>query len=329
MAKASPRTRLFHEAVFEEIRARAGGSKLRLAFDRTKHSIRTLGATSVIAVLASAAALSFEPGREAFAGALVGLIEASLNEYLVHIGVGHAPKSAVKMFRKLGPTGDFLEEITLAHKLHHAIVAETYNASNLTSEQRVRAEKMLANLVETLMLDRFKEKYPDQTEEIILASAEFLQAKANLIATIRKGDFGVAGTPKGVAGMLIAALPYYLLNQAIYMATGSDVFLVSADFWLTFMVIQSLYSHAHLHDKPSGERRSLGTRFQQWYVNSTPLGLLAQRLHFTHHELPYSFERTKNGDIMAGSLWDRLKFDLRRPTVRDLLRMHAQGFLPE
>ncbi len=328
---SSFRGRLFYDAVIRESEEPPQKNWLQKTVGAVRRNINIV---SVVTTLVGAALLSFEPGRYIFAGGLIGLAQASLNEYMVHIGIGHAPRAVYGKFRYFGKAGRFMEQVTLAHKLHHTVVSDNFGAATLTPEQIVRAEKTLRKLTENLVMERMQAEYPELNTAVIAEKTDYKAEVERIIAATRKGNYGVNGTFAGATSMLVTAAPFYLLNYALYAATGSLEFLISSNISLMFMIVQSVYSHWYLHYKPSPETDSLTSRFQMWYLQNTPFGRLAQRLHFTHHEMPYAYDRTSNGVIMAGSASDRIANlfvpgFIQNPRVKDLVEMYTQGFLPE
>lgn len=322
LSAATLRGRLFYEAVLQEQEAEPKPS-LRSRIGRH------LNITNTMTVLLGVATLSFDLGREVFAGALVGLTQAAFTEFLIHIGVGHADRDVANQFHKFGRVGRFLGEVNLAHKLHHTVVSQDFGAAVLTDEQKARADVTLQKLAESLVASRIAYKHPEWSKDDIQSSPEFATEVDRIVGNTRRGNYGINGTFKGALGMLAAATPYYLLNWALYAATGSEAFFFSANATMTFMILQSLYSHWYLHYRPEDDPNANTTRLQMWYLTKFPIGKLAQRLHFVHHHLPFSYGRTKNGNIMAGSVTDRLRRDVHNPRVSDLLKFYQQGFLFE
>lgn len=295
LVDAGERVTVFHDSLFE---GSDGKPKPGLT-TRLRRIVNRVSPMTVVTTILSVAAMCFETTRGVFAGGLIGLAGAAFNEDLIHLGVGHAEKVTTLKFRKFGVVGRFLEQITLAHKLHHTIAAEDFGAAVLTPEQKARADKTLTKLVENLTLERMQEKNPDVSADDLKLRSEFGNEVERLVTAIKKSGYGVDGTWRGAAGMLAAATPYYLLNFALYAATGSPEFLISSQVSLTVMILQSLYSHWYLHYRPEDDPTIQTNPIQTFYMN-TYLGRQARRLHFTHHELPYKSDRTANGDIMAG-----------------------------
>lgn len=327
LESSGPNTKLFHDAVFSKHKDQISKeASLKLKF---KKVIQHASLANVMMTLVTALAMCTQTGREIYLGLFVGLIQASLNEHMDHIGIGHAPKLVTKFFRKSGKAGSFLEEITLAHQLHHSIVSDNFGAVILTPEQKARAEATLSRLVTSLITDRLKNKNPDLDKEQIQSLPEFSSEVDRMTRELRNGNYGINGTLAGATGMLVTASPFYFLNLALYAGTGSQAFLISSTISMTVMILQSLYSHRYLHIKPEDKDLAGGNRFQQWYVNESFLGQLQQRLHFTHHEMPYSYSGTRNGAIMAGSPSDRLMGKVEDPSVKHLIKMYYQGFLPQ
>jgi len=302
---------------------------------------------NTVSVLISAVAIAFEPGRAILAGGLVGLTEASINEYMIHIGIGHASKDTAKSWRRFGKIGEFAEQIAIAHKLHHTVVAAYYGAANLPPEQQAMAERTMRKLTENLVLDRMKDKYPDLSVADIKALPEYQRKVDHLLEATRKGNYGINGTFAGATAMLATAAPFWILNYGLYVLTGSHAFLDSVDMSLAFWILQSLYSHWYLHLAPQDENMPDVNPFQLYYVKHTWMGQLARRLHFTHHDLPYDGDRTANGVIMAGSVYDRMlsvgskalkaiglsrgnSIDpLTMPRIDDLVKMFEEGYLTD
>jgi hypothetical protein len=315
-------SKVFHEAVFRE----AAALRPKGFFGRLRDRIRGDNCVTTVTTLLATAGMFFESTRP-YSALLIGLAEASLNEHLIHIGIGHANSRMTKAFRRFGRAGQFAEQVTLAHRLHHAIVKQNYGAVVLTPAQKDMAEKTLLKFSQKLVLDRIQEREPNRSVEDIEASPEYVSEVNRIVTATRRGNYGINGTKAGALSMLATNTPWYLLNFALYAATGSEAFLVTANASLTVMTLQSLYSHRYLHIRPS-ERVQVQTNWLQNLYMKSPFGRLQQRLHFVHHESQYAIEDTKNGAIMAGSVSDRLMFDLDRPTVKNMVDYYFQGFLP-
>ena len=318
---------LFHDAVFRDTTpAEKRPNVLSRSFREIK---KHFNITNVMTTILGAAMFCSDSGRSVLAGLLVGLSQASLNEYMIHIGVGHANEAITAAFHKMGTPGKFAEEITLAYRVHHAVVGFDFGSAEMTAEQKDKANKIVRVMAEDLILNRMLRQAPEKSAAEIRASQEFRDTSEALVATIVRGNYGVNGTVKGAIAMLVTASPLYIMNFAIYAGTKDPAYLVSSNIALTTMILQSLYSHWYLHYREGDPTAKKLNAFQMWYVNDSPLGQLAQRLHFAHHETPFPIGSTKNGVIMAASVTDRIKGDLSQATVKDLIEMYEQDFLPE
>ena len=317
MKNATTKERLVHDAV---VMSKSGGRYASMAK-------RALTVKNTVYTLLLGAAMSHEVGREIFAGTLLGLAGASLNEYLIHVGIGHASNSLKKKFRKFGNIGHVMEEITLAHRLHHMIVSSYFGAAVLPKEIEVKATRQLRILSEELILDRIQDESPQRGKEEILQSDEYRRRVAKLEQEIKSGNFGVNGTNYGVAAMLASATPFFLLNAAAYHAVGSPELLASSMVSLTFFIVQSLYSHRYMHLRPEDINKTPSTRFMTWYIRS-PVGQLQTRLHYVHHSSHMDAKSTKNGAIMAFSIADYiLHGGVKQPELSHVLGLEAQGYL--
>ena len=65
---------------------------------------------------------------------------------------------------------------------------------------------------------------------------------------------------------------------------------------------------------------------QRLYMK-TAIAKLSQRLHYTHHQLPWTMSESRNGVIMAGSAWDHLSNDYQASTIKDLVKMYFEGWI--
>lgn len=321
LSRVGETARLFHDAVLKETKLddqkKASGWRARI----TKDNCITAATT-----LVTVTGLFFESTRP-FAALVLGMAQASLNEHLIHIGIGHATQKMAKAFRRAGKVGIFAEQVTLAHRLHHSVVSENFGAVILEPHQVERAEKILRSLSESLVLDRMRDTRPHLTDAEIKASPEYAADVEHLIIATRRGNYGINGTPLGAASMLVSNAPWYLMNFAIYGATGSEVFLVAANASLVGWTLQSLYSHRYLHIRPGDENKVQTNWLQNAYMKSFA-GRIQQRLHFVHHESPHPIGSTKNGAIMAASISDRLMGGVTDSTLQNLIKYHQQGFLP-
>jgi hypothetical protein len=326
--KSGETSKIFHDAVFAEIAANSPAkSGLKGWYGQIrKYAGSEKAVTSVISLLAIGG-MFFDSTRP-YSGLLFGLAQASLNEHFIHIGVGHANTPLVRAFRKYGgKAGQFAEEIAMTHKLHHQIVKKNYGAVVLTPEQTEVAESALSKLSQALVRDRMIERLPEKSVTEIEAMPEFKSEVNRIITSTRNGNYGINGTWKGATSMMVTNAPWYLLNFALYRATGSEAFLITSNMTLGIMTLQSLYSHRYLHINPSDQAKVSTNWLQNMYMKS-PLGRLQQRLHFVHHESPYPMESTQNGAIMAGSVSDRLINKVQHPSVKNLVDYYFQGFLP-
>lgn len=336
--EVSSKERLFHEALFQNGHQASSGAENQSVFARVKSRVGRwirnshLNLANKTTILLTAGALAFDGGRESLAGIIIGLAGASINEYLIHIGIGHASEGMQKRLRGWGYFGKFMEEITMTHKLHHNITARRFSSAHLNEQERAKANILLVKFSEDLILDRKlenQESTPALVEEI-KSSEEFKKEVRELVEATQRANYGVNGTALGAAAMLTTALPFYLVNLLIYAATGSEFFLVSSMVALTGFILQSLYSHRYMHVKPEDYPNEPNmSLIQRWYM-STFLGQFQTRLHYVHHRSPWQFDRTENGVIMAFSVADYLiRGGVRLPSIKDLLGLEEQGYLDD
>lgn len=317
MKNATTKERLVHDAV-------VASKNINRYVSMAK---RVLTLKNTVYTLALGAALSFQTGREIFAGALLGLAGASFNEYLIHVGIGHASDSLKKKFRKLGNVGHVMEEVTLAHRLHHMIVSRYFGAAVLPKDLEAKATKQLRNLSEDLVLDRLQEQFPERTKDEIRQSEDYRLLVDKLENEVKSGNFGVNGTHYGTVTMLASATPFFLLNGLAYHLTGSPEILASSMVSLTFFIVQSLYSHRYMHIRPEDMDQTPSSRFMRWYIRS-PIGQLQTRLHYVHHGSHMEAKSTQNGVIMAFSIADYiLHGGVKQPELSHILGLEAQGYL--
>lgn len=336
LRKASPEARIFERAAFE-LNNRPKQLRVDLREGVADHikerMIRwadrvPLTFASVLTTMLTLALAFHHLGREIIAGTLVGLAGASLNEYLIHIGVGHAPEGIKRAFRRFGIAGKFAEEITLAHQVHHVKISRDFGDSFKSESERLKVDRILVLKARELVMSR--EEFASKSRREIDAEAE------RVAASIRTGNYGVDGTTKGAIGMYITATPMIFFNTLVAATMGSQAFFASSMLSLFGFITQSLYSHRYLHMRPH-EIAAVETSWKdastwldislKWYM-TTPIAWLQQRLHFTHHKSEWDYEKTSNGVIMAFSVADYMvRGGVENPSVKHLLELREQGFL--
>lgn len=279
--------------------------------------------TFAFCTLLALAACIFSEGRELLIGILLGMISASFNEYLIHLGVGHASPNLSLAFRRFGWLGRFAEEINLAHRVHHCKIATDFRVEFSDSKTLERVNHYLEHHARKIVTSRIQNR--------IISQAELESEINRIVVTIRAGGYGVNGTLKGAISMQLTAVPFYIINYLIYKLAFGPIFLITSFLSLAVFINQSLYSHRYLHmtnaDIENAKLSSKATSFMIWFM-ATPLGKLQQRRHFRHHQEAFDYKRTVNGVIMSFSFADYiLRRGVADATVRNLLQMHDQDFL--
>lgn len=265
----------------------------------------------------------FPIAREIILGGLIGMIGASFNEYLVHLGIGHASSAWMQRFRRAGLVGRFAEEISLAHRVHHSKMLTDFRAEFSNAETLKRVDSYLLQETKKLIKGRIDDK--------ILEPQQGQTEIERIISEIKAGGYGVNGTPAGCISMNVLALPFFALNFIIYSYIGSIVFLVSSCFFLSAFIIQSLYSHRYLHmtaeDLETARQAGTTTTFMRWFMK-TDIAKLQTRRHYRHHHEKFSYSGTANGVIMSFSFADYiLRRGVKEAELSHLIRMNQEGFL--
>lgn len=271
-----------------------------------------------------ALALSIHPiGRGIILGAVIGMAGASLNEYMVHLGVGHASDRLASLYRRSGWAGRYAEEIVLAHRVHHSKMATDFRVefSDLATKRRV----------DTYLRREAKKIVAARVSENITPAALAESETKRIISDVKAGGYGVNGTAIGCITMQVLALPYFVLNGALAPYLGGWAFFLSATFFLSGFIAQSMYSHRYLHLTPADQAKEWeagnATRFMLWFMN-TPLGRLQARRHYRHHQEKIDYARTVNGAIMSFNFADfLLRGGVEEAEVVHLVKMKSERFL--
>jgi hypothetical protein len=264
--------------------------------------------------LLGALVLALSPwGRELLLGFAVGLfLLASFTEALTHRQVGHTGRKMGRFFKRLGKRGEALEEISLAHKLHHIKVAQEFNVSFQDETYHHQFDRLARNFFLRLTEERARSVESKEVER--------------LFTNYQNSGYGVDATLKGSIRMILAAMPFYLLLLGVGISFQVPVFLASSLFFGTFFILQSVYSHRYLHmnkqEMHSGLHETTG--FMRWFM-STRMAQFQQRLHFVHHQ--YHLLEEYNDVIMVGSGADWLQGKIKAPNCQDLYKMDQQNFL--
>jgi hypothetical protein len=334
----TPNERVFYRAVVNRI---GTGEKLKL-FPRTirsaKRTVRTLQEeitfSQAISVLAGLGAMVVEWKVQgqfkilgAVSGALVGLAQAGLTEYVAHLAIGHATDERIAWLSKnFGPVGAVIEEVRLSHRLHHILVSQDFRVAVLDEEQTAKAENILRAMVSEMILARMKRKNPNLTDTEIVESAEFKETVEKRVAITKAGNFGVDASVSASKRMLMLGMGSYLMNYAAFAVTGNMSFQIAADLTFTFMTVQSIYSHFYMHYFPEYRAAESHNSAQVWFL-TTPLGQQARRRHAEHHY--DQFVGARNGNIMALAPADHLLDQLTELSIEHLIDLQARGILPE
>jgi len=310
---------IFDPIAFDPI---SESSKLRVVVRRLTASAFWNRGTFFFSLLA--VALSFwSSGREILFGMLLGMMGASFNEYLVHLGVGHASSKVATGFRRLGFVGLFAEEINLAHRVHHWKMKMDFRVEFTKPEFKERVDTYLR--IEATKLVRGRVEAGITRED--RAEVEI----ARIIREIIAGGYGVNGTWAGCLSMNLLAFPFFVLNVILAWMWGGPVFLVTSCLFLSGFITQSLYSHRYLHmteedlqrAKAAGQTTAFMLRFMK-----TSVSQLQARRHYRHHHERFDYNGTANGVIMSFSFADFvLRGGVREARVQHLVRMRKEGFL--
>ncbi len=279
---------------------------------------------SALFLCAGVAICSLPLGAQILAGAVLGMIGASLNEYITHLGIGHASPAFVSGFRRFGIAGLFSEEINLAHRVHHSKILTDFRCEFTDPASQRRLDLYLSQEALKLVESRVAANITPRDQ----ADSE----TSRIVREIKAGGYGIDGTLAGCIAMNILASPFFVMNFAIYKVFGGFAFLISACFFLSAFVIQSLYSHRYLHltdeDIAKSKVQGTSTAFMRWYM-TTPLARLQTYRHYRHHHEKFDYRSTENGVIMAFGFADYL---LRRgpaeAEVHHLAGLYKEGFRP-
>jgi hypothetical protein len=273
--------------------------------------------------IASMVLMAVPYAREIFLGAVVGMIGASINEYTVHLGMGHSSTKLAANFRKLGLWGLWSEEINLAHRVHHSKMLVDFRA-------KFTNEKIL-NRVDAYLTAEAKKMVASRVADGSTAADQAENEVKRIVSDIQAGGHGVDGTVFGCAAMIILALPYFLINGLMSYWLG-PLFFVAACVSLVGFITQSMYSHRYLHmtdqDLKDSVHDGSTTAFMRWFM-TTPVAKLQTRRHFRHHHEKYDYARTVNGVIMSFSFADFVfRTGVHEAEVHHLIAMRKAGFLP-
>lgn len=319
----SEETRLFYETAFAEgKRAPLFAGPLASFAERLRASA-FWNLSTLLWVLAAALLATFDTGRAMLLGAVLGVAGASLNEYTVHLGVGHASDRLAALYRRLGWCGRYAEEITLAHRVHHSKMLTDFRVEFSNEATRRRVEAYLNQEARKLVEARVAEGITPREQ----AEAEH----ARIMNDIRVGGYGVNGTPIGCVSMQVLALPYFLTLAALTPFLGGLAFFLTGCAVLSAFIAQSMYSHRYLHlsraDQMSARREGRENIFMLWFLRS-PIGRLQVRRHYRHHQEKIDYARTVNGAIMSFNTADfLLRRGVEEAEIPHLLKMREEDFL--
>jgi hypothetical protein len=270
--------------------------------------------------------LCFPITREILLGMIFGMMGASMNEYIVHLGVGHSSSSFARGFRRLGYIGLFAEEINLAHRVHHSKMLTDFRTAFSSEKDRQRVDAYVSRESEKLVFERIKAGLVPESK----AASEI----ERIIRELKSGGYGVDGTLAGCIAMNVLAFPFFLSNFLLSLLfAGGTVFLVTSCIFLSGFIMQSLFSHRYLHltndDLEKSKADGSTTAFMRWFM-TTPVAELQTRRHFRHHHEKYDYQGTANGVIMSFSFADfPLRKGVREAEVSHLVQMRKQGFLDD
>ena len=265
--------------------------------------------------------------REIVLGFVIGMMGASINEYAVHLGIGHSSAELAKSFRKFRYFGLFAEEINLAHRVHHCKMVGDFRADFTNEKVRERVDAYLAVEAEKLVRSRVQDRF--------YAEGNAPKETARIISEIKSGGYGVDGTLAGCIAMNVIATPFFALNillSNIFPTILTQViFILASCFFLSGFIIQSMYSHRYLHftqeDLNHPQNADSTTSFMRWFM-TTSLGQLQTRRHYRHHQEKYDYQRTVNGVIMSFSFADFIfRRGVHEADISHLIKMRKEGFL--
>ena len=265
--------------------------------------------------------------REIVLGFVVGMMGASINEYAVHLGIGHSSAGLAKSFCRFGYFGLFAEEINLAHRVHHCKMVGDFRADFTNEKVRERVDAYLNSEADKLVSSRVQKTF--------YSSENAPKETARIISEIKSGGYGVDGTLAGCIAMNVIASPFFALNimlSYLFPTTLTQViFIFASCFFLSGFIIQSMYSHRYLHftteDLAHPQNAGSTTSFMRWFM-TTSLGQLQTRRHYRHHQEKYDYQRTVNGVIMSFSFADFIfRRGVHEADVSHLIKMRREGFL--
>lgn len=324
---ASEIDKAFYLAVQTKI---ATGEKIplrRKIADKIATLRESLTVTKAVSLLLATAAMVYEPNaRGVIAGSLIGLAQAGLIEYTIHLGIGHASTKMLERLRKIGPLGDFMEEVRLEHQLHHQLVSMDFRMAVLSPEQLQKADEITTKLMRRLLIERAKRKNPALTDEQIVSAEGFDALLARKVKAVADANYGMDSSLPASIKMLVSGTHYYIANTAIFAATGDVGYFIASNAVMSFMTVQSIYSHYYMHYYPEFRSTEGRSRLMVAFLN-TPLGQQARRRHIEHHM--DRFVGAGNGNIMAFAPADVILRDLTELQIENLVEMQARGILPE
>lgn len=324
---ASEYERAFYNAVQVKL-AQGEMLPLRQRFVNKMLSIRdNTSVMKAVTLLSGIAAMIVEPNtRGVIAGSILGLAQAGMIEYTIHLGLGHASSKTLAFLHKFGTMGDFMEEVGLEHKLHHMLVAKDFRAAVLSPEQEEYARQETTTLMRQLLIERAKRKNPALTREQIINEPGFNELLEQKVQAVADANWGMNSSIAASAKMLVSGIHFYLMNLGLFVATHDVGFLIASNTVMSVMTVQSIYSHYYMHYFPEFRTAQGTTKWMVSFLNSKP-GQLMRRRHIEHHYDRYI--GAGNGNIMAFAPADYILLDLTELSIRHLVEMQADGILPE
>ncbi len=329
LARESLETVAFYEAAYYRGRQQPIFAKLTLGERWFSTVVSRITGSSwwtldmgIFALLACALFMT-SIGRQLLLGGIIGLVEASVIEYISHLGLCHASSQLALRYRdRLGRLGRFIEEINLAHKVHHFKMLTDFRADFSDEVTRQRVEKYLVLNAQAIVSGWVAAGYtPRENQE---------KEVARIVMEIRHAGYGVYGTRTGVLAENILGIPFYLLNFALFLHFGGSAFLVTSFVCLGSLVGLSMYSHRYLHmtdeDVERATEQGLTTALMRWY-SRTPVARLQARRHYRHHHESFDYSKAVNGGVMSFSIADFLfKRGVQEADMTHLLKMRKEGF---
>lgn len=312
---------IYDNAFFLSERSEKIFCSLKNLWERTKaHPLYNFDTLVWLSVL-TAAALLISHGAEIVTGLVFGMIGASVNEYIVHLGIGHTCPATLRKWIPFTYIVHFTEEINLAHRVHHFKMTRDFRKNFTNNQCYDNVNKYLKKKAQELVDNRVKLKEID--------AKDYNEDVARVIYCIIRDGYGVDGTIVGMVSMHITGAPFFVANTVLAVFLASPTFWLFSTISLSFFITQSLYSHRymHLNSHDLKIKESATTAFMRWFIRS-PIGRLQTQRHFQHHHEPYEYNKTSNGVIMSFSFADYLfRGGVSEINPKNLMKMRKQGFL--